>query len=78
MVSATLNSPCAMTVSPSNSFYKKPECSVINLSDALPVQTFDIKLVFYGGVMPMKYFIVFYAFKLAMSMLWHLRYKVFP
>ena len=57
--SAIKNPLSARTQSPNVTLSKKPEFSVISLSEALPPQPADKKLTGLDGVMPTKYLMVF-------------------
>ena len=58
--SSSIKNPLsARTQSPNVTLSKKPEFSVISLSEALPPQPADKKLTAPDGVMPTKYLMVF-------------------
>ena len=57
--SSIKNTLSARTQSPNVTFSKKPDFSVIPLSEALPSQLADKKLTATDGVMPTRYLMVF-------------------
>ena len=58
--SSSIKNPLSVrTQSPTVTLSKKPEFSVISLSEALPPQPEDKKLIAHDGVMPSKYLMVF-------------------